>query len=289
MNIISASRRTDIPAFYMDWFMNRLEAGFARYLNPFGGTIHTVSLRPEDVHSIVLWSKHYGPFLAYLDAILERGYGCCFHYTITAVPANVEPHVPDWQTGVRILRELARRTSSSHVLWRFDPILLTHEWGPEYYLRRFREMTRALAGSTRRCYFSFVALYGKVSKRLARTNVGYREADGEERRTLAEAMADMAQEAGMTLHACCQDDLVSPEIREARCIDGELLAELYPDRPVISEVRPTRKGCGCTASRDIGMYDTCTLGCLYCYANQGREVALRRWRAHDPHGEMLVG
>ncbi len=289
MNIISASRRTDIPALYMNWFMNRLEEGFARYPNPFGGAIHTVSLRPEDVHSIVFWSKHYGPLLAHLDAILGRGYACCFHYTITAVRGKLEPHVPDWETGVRILKELARRTSPGNVLWRFDPILLADEWGPEYYLRRFREMSHALAGSTRRCYFSFVALYGKVSKLLARGNVEYREPDVEEKRSMAEAMAEMAQEAGMTLHACCQEELVSPAIRQARCIDGELLAELYPDRPAVTELRPTRKGCGCMASRDIGMYDTCTLGCLYCYANQGREVALKRWRSHDPPGEILVG
>ena len=119
LTIISASRRTDIPAFYMPWFMNRLRAGLVAYPNPFGGQVHTVSLRPEHVHSLVFWSKTYRP-------VLPRG------------PRSLEPHVPDWKAAVEVFLKLAARTSPAHVQWRFDPILFTDELGAAFYQERFR-------------------------------------------------------------------------------------------------------------------------------------------------------
>jgi hypothetical protein len=288
LNVISASRRTDIPAFYVEWFMNRLRAGFVRYPNPFGGQVYTVSLRPEDVHSIVFWSKQYGPLLPHLDELAGRGYRFYCHYTITGAPRALEPHVPDWQQAVHVFRELAERTSPRRVLWRFDPILFTDERGPEFYIGRFRDIATTLAGATHRCYFSFATFYGKVKRQLQRKGIPFRDPPLEEKQALVEAMAGVAGECGITLHACCQDDLVSERVRKAHCVDGDLLAELFPDRPRVSQPRPTRQGCGCVASRDIGVYDTCPYGCLYCYANQGRKVALTRFQAHDPDGEMLM-
>jgi hypothetical protein len=166
MNIISASRRTDIPAFYSQWLVNRLRAGFVRYPNPFSGEVYTVSLRPEDVHSIVFWSKHYAPLLPHLDELEEGDYRFYFHYTITGAPRTLEPHVPGWQQAVQVFRKLAERTSSRQVQWRFDPILFTHELGPAFYAARFRDVATALSGATERCYFSFAVFYGKVGRRL---------------------------------------------------------------------------------------------------------------------------
>jgi hypothetical protein len=288
VNIISVSRRTDVPAFYMPWFMNRLEAGFVRYPNPFGGQTYTVSLRPGDVHSIVFWSKHYGQFLPHLDEIVNRGYRFYFHYTITGAPRVLEPHVPDWQQSVQTFRELARRTDPRQVQWRFDPIVFTDELDIEFYAGRFRDIATALAGATRRCYFSFAVLYDKVNRQLQRAGIRFRDPSAEKKQTLTEMMADIADECGITLYACCEDALVTGKVQKAHCIDGDLLAELFPDRPLVSQAKPTRAQCGCVASRDIGVYDTCPYGCVYCYANQGQEVALARFRSHDPTEDMLV-
>jgi hypothetical protein len=287
-NVISASRRTDIPAFYMPWLMNCLRRGSASYPNPFSGQIHTVSLQPDDVHSIVFWSKNYGPWLPHLDEIAGRGYHFYFHYTITGAPRELEPHVPDWQQSVLILRQLAERTSSRHVQWRFDPILFTDTLGTDFYIGRFRSIAKSLAGATQRCYFSFALFYDKVERRLARAGIQFRDPSREEKQALVQSLANIANEYGMTLYACCEDALVTGRVQKAHCVDGDLLAELFPERPLAFRLRPTREQCGCVASRDIGMYDTCPHGCVYCYANQGHQAALIRFRAHDPQGDVLV-
>lgn len=288
MEIISASRRTDIPALYMEWFMQRVRAGHAVYPNPFGGTLHRVSLLPEDVHSIVFWSKHYGPLLPHLEELLDRGYRPCFHYTINGAPRAMEPHVPPWELSVRIFRELASRTSPRQVLWRFDPIVLTSELDQAFYLNRFREIGSRLAGFTERCYFSFAAFYRKTKAKMAREGILWGEPSLEEKKELAFQLAELAHGFGMELLACCQEDLLQYGIAMGRCVDGELLSGLLPDRPPILTPRPTRPGCGCTASRDIGMYDTCPLGCVYCYATQSRDLALRHMAKHDPLAEILI-
>lgn len=288
MNILSVSRRTDIPAFYAEWFVSRVRAGLVRYPNPYSGQVYTVSLRPEDVHSIVFWSKHYGPLLPHLDELEERGYCFYCHYTITGAPRALEPHVPDWRRAARTFRELSRRTSPRQVQWRFDPILFTDELGPAFYVERFRDIATTLAGTTKRCYLSFAVFYGKVERRLKRAGIRYRDPSSEEKQALVEALADIAEECGITLYACCQDVLVGGSVRKAHCVDGDLLAELFPDRPHISKLQPTREQCGCVASRDIGVYDTCPYGCVYCYANQGRATALERFQKHDPKGDMLT-
>lgn len=269
--------------------MNRLRAGFVRYPNPFSGEIHTVSLKPEDVHSIVFWSKHYGPFLPHVNELEERGYRFYCHYTITGAPRALEPRVPEWPQAARVLRELAERIGPRRVLWRFDPILFTDELDAAFYLGRFRDIAEALAGATERCYFSFAVFYGKVEQQLRQAKVRYFDPPPEEKQALVEALADAADECGITLHACCQDALVSGRVQKAHCVDGDLLAALFPERPHVAELRPTREQCGCTASRDIGVYDTCPFGCVYCYANRSRQAALRRFKAHDPAGEMLIG
>lgn len=288
MHIISASRRTDIPAFYAKWFMNRIRAGSVRYRNPFGGQVCGASLDPGDVHSIVFWSKYYGPLLPHLEELHSRGYRYYFHYTITGAPREQEPHVPAWPTAAKVLRRLAEKTSPRHVLWRFDPILLTDPWTPEAVVDRFRAIADAVAGATERCYFSFAMLYGKVLGRLRRAGIRYVEPSPELKRQIVDAMADIAEPRGITLHACCQDDALGPRVRKAHCVDADLLATLFPDRPMAFEQRPTRPQCGCAASRDIGMYDTCPYACVYCYANVGVDRPMQRFRQHDPGADMLM-
>ena len=285
MNIISASRRTDIPAFYMPWLIDRMRAGLVKYPNPRTGQSYTISLMPEEVHSFVFWSKDYRPFLSHLREVTDRGYRFYCHYSVTGVPGSLEPRVPDWRSSVETFRELAARTSPRHVLWRFDPILFADEFRAEHCLARFRDIATALVGTTRRCYFSFAVFYGKVRRKLEKAGVRFSDPSLEEKRALLEGMAGIADECGIVLHSCCDDALVGTRVRKAHCVDGDLLAELFPDRPRISLCKPTRKGCGCTASRDIGVYDTCPHGCLYCYANHSGERPLGRLQHQSSTGE----
>ena len=289
LTIISASRRTDIPAFYMRWFMNRLREGYAAYPNPFSEQIHEVSLAPEDVHSIVFWSKNFAPFLPHMAELDGRGYRYYGHFTITDAPRDLEPHTPPWQRSADVFRQLAERTSPSHVQWRFDPILLTSETTPQDVADRFRHIASALEGYTRRCYVSFATLYRKAARRLAEQGIKVIDPPLAEKTALLADLSGIAADYGITLYACCQDALLGDGIHKARCVDGDLLAELFPDRPLVSEARPTRDQCGCVASRDIGVYDTCPLGCVYCYANRDHAAPVAAFRSHAPDRPALRG
>lgn len=268
--------------------MQRLKEGFVYYPNPFGNTVHRVSLLPRDVHSIVFWSKHYGPLLPHLGKLLEGGYKMCFHYTINNAPHLLEPHAPPWELSVKIFRELACATSPQQVFWRFDPIVLTRELDPDFYLARFKEIGSKLQGATERCYFSFVQLYAKTKSKMKKRGVSWTEPSLQEKRDLAMAMAQAAEDLGIKLLACCQEDLLGGGIQGARCVDGGLLSELFPERPPVAGFKPTRPGCGCSTSRDIGVYDTCPMGCVYCYATQSSKLALTRFGKHYPGDQMLL-
>lgn len=287
-HIISASRRTDIPAFYMPWFMGRLRAGLVRYPHPFTKQVLEVSLRPEHVHSIVFWTKNGQPLLPHVDELTERGYGFACHFTITGVPRQLEPGVPSWEDAVSTFAALSSRLGPERIWWRFDPVLLTDDAGPDHYLSRYRVLASALEGMTLRCFFSFADFYGKVRRRLAREQIPARDPELKEKQELTGALAQIASAHGMELFACCNDEVVSGAVRKAHCIEAAELRRLFPGRPLAASVRPTRKLCGCSASRDIGTYDTCPHQCIYCYANQNGLRVKERHSRHDPGADMLV-
>lgn len=278
-NIISVSRRTDIPAFYWPWFMGRLRAGWACYVNPFGGRVHSVSLRHQDVLAFVFWSRDYRPALNDLAA-LDRHYRFYLHLTITGLPREFEPHAPDTRTAVALCRELAARFGARRVLWRFDPIILSNRTGPAWQVRTFAALAAQLAGATERCYFSFVDFYAKTRRNLARlqdsAGVECREATPSEKQALVGELAGIAARHGIRLYACCEDEVVGGAVHKAHCVDGALVRGLCPGCPEVPAPGPTREQCGCVASRDIGAYDTCRHGCVYCYANSDQELAARR-------------
>jgi hypothetical protein len=267
--IISASRRSDIPAFHADWFMERVRAGFVEVHNPFvGGRFYRVSLRPEDVHSIVFWSKDYRPLLPYLDELDARGLPLFFQFTITGLPQLYEPRVPPTEVTCETLIYLARRYGADKVNWRFDPLLFSAALQEDYYLQRFRELAAILEGHTQRCIFSFVHFYAKVQRRIIRlAGMGVFDPPLERKRALSVQLAENAAAHGMGLYSCCSDELLQPNVQKSHCIDGELLAELFPERPLTTKLQPSRETCGCSASRDIGAYNSCDHACIYCYAN----------------------
>ena len=302
MEIISVSRRTDIPAFYAEWFRGRFRAGCVRWRNPYGGKPQEVSLRPEDVRGYVFWSRNYGPFLSVLDEISRTGVPFYCHYTLTGLPGALEPRVPPWTRGVEVARTLADTFGPDRLVWRYDPIVLSSATQADFHRRRFGEMARHLAGATRRCIMSFTVFYRKVLRNAEdlRAEKGIRLLDPnvDERRALAAELSEMAHAEGIALEACCSDDLLSTagggKIGKARCVDAARLLALGGRAEEVRESvpsRPTREECGCSASRDIGAYDTCPHGCVYCYANSSPALALthfRTLRAGNPQRVELV-
>lgn len=165
MKVISISRRTDIPAFYTEWLLNRINAGNVIYANPFSQEIHKVSLLPQDVIALVFWTKNAGPLIPHLKRLSDKGYSFYFHYTITGHPKGLERNVIPLEDAVKQFKTISRMYSRDHIQWRFDPIILTEGLDREYYPAIFEKIASSLDGFTYRCYTSFMVPYKKVNSR----------------------------------------------------------------------------------------------------------------------------
>ena len=287
--VISASRRTDIPAFYAEWFKQALDRGEVQVKNPFGGGWQQVSLRPEAVSAIVFWTKDFGPLMGAVEELCRRGYLFYVHFTITGLPRCLEPRVPCAEAAIRQFRELARRLGPEKMQWRFDPIVISGELTAAETRERFRRLSAELEGMTRRCYTSFVHLYKKVERNLAAAGIERPDPPRMLKEELLGRMAGIAAERGMKLFVCCDDLLVGGEVRKAKCVDPEILEKIGAKvaRPV--RWAPSRPGCGCMQSTDIGAYDTCPHGCVYCYANSDFVRACRNYVRHRPEEAAILG
>lgn len=317
--IISASRRTDIPAYYGHWFMERIRQGWVGVVNPFNAAKYSVLLRPDDVFFIVFWSKNYEPFLSSLEELDRMGYKFYFQFTITGNPEIFEPGVPGWKKTVETAKRLADRFSPEHVLWRFDPIVLSSVTPAAEVLDRFDQLSEAMEGSTVRCYISIVQYYRKILKAARKLNAdegleflvseeelekivsimpdaagAFRASIGvNEKKQLAQEIAAIAMSRGIGTYSCCCDFLEQggkTPVYRASCIDGELIEKLVCEKLIIKQ-GPTRENCECVESRDIGAYDTCPHGCVYCYANSNREMAESNYKkimtADGPHSMKI--
>jgi hypothetical protein len=288
VHLISASRRTDIPAFYADWFLERTRAGSVSWVNPFSGEIASVSLDPGDVAAIVFWTRNFAPMMRHLDELERRGYRYLIHFTLTVLPRIYESHVPPVKTAVAQLRRIAGRVGPDRVLWRYDPILISPETGEDFHLRAFESLASALEGATRQCSLSFVQIYGKVRRNFTRRGLPLPAPEPEMRRSLAARLSEMGAARGIAVKACCNDDLVGQGVGKARCVDRDQVRRLWPDLEFSAAPAPSREGCGCSRSFDVGAYDTCLHGCIYCYATRDRETAKERHAEHDPASATLI-
>ena len=292
MQIVSASRRTDIPAHYGGWFRSRLDAGFAAYRNPFSGEIHQVSLKPEDVIAFLFWTRKAGPSLPLLEELERRGYKASFQYTLTGYGPLLEPGVSPLESAVDGFKRLSDIVGPGFVRWRYDPIILTERWDRGYHLCRFEALLDQLEGRTDTCHTSFVQFYAKTAKRFSllaqEKGVTVDDPPDEAKIALARELHGLAASRGVELVSCCYPLLDEAGIARGRCVDPAMIRALRPDLDDLPlKIRPTRKGCGCAESRDIGAYDTCPASCLYCYAVGNPEKARLRHERHDPGAERL--
>jgi len=285
--VISASRRTDIPAFYADWFVNRLKAGFAFVQHPFTRMLFRVSLRPEDVSTIIFWSKNFAPILNRLERIEQTTKNLFFHFTITANKA-LEQRVPDFQDAVQDYIYLAKRFSPEQIIWRYDPICVTDKLSIEVFEEQFSQCADLLKGHTRKCIISFINPYKKAVNNLKKfANQALLDLSSGDKRKYVLRLAERANKYGIQLFACCNDELVSETIKKARCIDGQYLSAVF-NAHIDTRAASSRKECACTKSMDIGAYDTCAHGCLYCYATTDKDRADEALRRHDAEWNSLT-
>ncbi|MFH0823292.1 MAG: DUF1848 domain-containing protein [Pseudomonadota bacterium] len=280
MHLISASRRTDIPAFHADWFMNRIRTGSVRVVAPFGGRVHDVSLKREDVTAVVFWTKNAAPLLPHLQELTDMGHCFSFLYTVNNYPDYLEPRVPKTCQNLETIETICRRYSTTVFRWRYDTIVLTERLDRAWHINNFTQLCKVMSGFTDHCITSFCDYYRKTIRNMNRYAPDFRVPTPEECGSLAEEMAAIGRDHGISLLVCAHDFLLGPGTAKARCIDPGYLTKVVDteDRRTAlakSDRAPSRKGCACVSSRDIGAYDTCGHGCAYCYANADPEKGQR--------------
>jgi Domain of unknown function (DUF1848) len=287
--IVSASYRTDIPAFHAAWLLNRLEVGFAEVKNPYSGAPYEVSLRPGEVQGFVLWTRNIKPLLADLPRIAERA-PFMVQFTLTGYPRPLEPGVIDREAALDQLRALRKAWGPRAAVWRYDPILISTLTPPEAHRVSFAAIAAALEGVVDEVVVSFADLYRKTARNLdaaaRRHGFDWRDPPDDEKRALLAELASIAAEHRMRLTLCVEPGLADAAAEPARCIDAARLSDLA-GRPILARELGNRPGCLCAASRDIGAYDTCAQGCIYCYAVTSRTRATARIKAQDSDAPRL--
>jgi len=295
--IISASRRTDIPAFYADWFMKRIEEGFLYVQNPFN--IHKyskVDLSLEAVEAIVFWTKNPYPMLKYLDELSRLGYKYYFQFTLTGYPSVIEPSVPSVDKLISTFKELSSQLGAEKVIWRFDPIIISDVTPEEYIIASFEKIAQRLRNHTKRVVISFADFYKKLEKNFnklrneAHINFYDINLNSSQIDRISSRLSEIADNNLMRIFTCSEEyNLSRFGIQHGKCIDDELLKQLFGFALKVSKDKNQREACGCVQSRDIGQYNSCVHDCVYCYANFNKEMAHRNKMAHDPNSPFLFG
>jgi hypothetical protein len=291
--IISASSRTDIPAFYGEWFARRIAAGYCVTRNPFGGAHYRIGLRREEVDAFVFWTKDLGPFLPQLAMAHERGYPFIVQYTVNNYPRPFEHSAARPDRAVERIKAVARAFGAGRCVWRYDPIVIGDGVGFDWHRCNFAALAKGFAGVVDEVAVSFVQRYRKMAAKLEgetrRSGIRFADPSDDEKRQFFRELTAIAADCGVTLKVCAQAHLLSPGVAEASCIDVVRLSAIAG--APIAGVKPGHRGeeCACSYSRDIGAYDTCLHGCLYCYAVSSPRAAALNRRRHDPQAEMLLG
>lgn len=316
--IISASRSTDIPTFYSDWFVNRWEAGYIKWTNPFNGKPLYVSFK--NTRLVVFWSKNPKPMFKYLDYFDQKIPNYYFQFTLNDYDEEkFEAKVPSVSARIQTFKELSNRLGKNRVVWRYDPLILTDKIDVNELLKRVKNIGDQIKDFTSKLVFSFadISIYRKVQNNLDKENVNYIEFTQDTMEAFANGIAEINKEWGLQLGTCSEKiDLEQYGIVHNKCIDDDLMIDIFShDKKLMDflgvEIQEAslfenekkavkkknlkdkgqREDCGCIMSKDIGQYNTCPHECNYCYANTSKEIAKKNYKIHleNPNSESILG
>jgi len=297
--IISASRRTDIPAFYSDWFMNRIREGFFYRVNPFNSNqVSGFSLNPAHVDAICFWTKNPKPLMPHLNELDEIGLNYYFQFTLNPYGKEFEPHVPPLEQRIATFQQLAEKIGGKRVIWRYDPVILSSDTNVDWHLEQVKSIAQQLESSTERLIFSFYDFYGKgrghLHSALKDTGIILEDITRHEKRTELDAIVKgfkaTADRHQLNVFSCSEDfDLSANGIEHGACIDGTLIQELFGGTPSDKKDKNQRQACGCVESVDMGIYNTCRFRCSYCYANFNVGSIHNNCLKHNVNDPAMVG
>lgn len=286
--LISASRRTDIPSYYSEWFFHRLKEGFVYARNPMN--IHQVShipLSPEVVDGIIFWTKNPRPMLGRLKELSPYPY--YFQFTVTSYQNDVEVNLPSKkEVIIPAFQKLSDQIGPDRAIWRYDPIFISDKYNLDYHFKYFERLAQKLKNHTRKCTISFIDDYKKTANNMRRLN--QRPLSTNDKRIMGKFMAEIARAHGLAIDTCAEDiDLSQYGINHAHCIDDKLLEKITGRQLKLGKDKNQRSECGCVSSIDIGQYNTCQNGCLYCYANHSLKAVDSNLTGHNPNSPLITG
>lgn len=286
--IISASRRTDIPTYYADWLFNRLEEEYVLVRNPMNiHQIGKISLAPEVVDGIVFWTKNPIPMLDRLSELDKYNY--YFQFTLNAYGKDVEPNIPSKNDVIiPAFQQLSKIIGRERIIWRYDPIFFNEYYTMEYHCKYFRMLAERLGPYTEKCTVSFLDLYRNTARNTKPLNI--QPETREQQIEIMQRFLKIADEYGLYIDTCAEEiDLEKFGIAHAHCIDKKRFEQIGKYKLSVEKDPNQRPECGCIASIDIGTYNTCKNGCLYCYANYSHNTVVKNAQLHNPLSPLLFG
>ena len=283
--IINTGMRTDIPAYYSEWFKNRISEGYVMVRNPFQPQLVTrYELNPKVVDLLVFCSKNPAPMLRFEDVL--RPFRQFWFVTVTPYGKEIEPNVPDKYFVLDTVKRLTQTAGSNAVCLRYDPVFITEKYSLAYHIRAFEKIAAYLDGYLNQAVISFIDLYAKTKRNFPEA----REVTQEERPAIGKAFAQIGREHGITVRSCCEgEELAQFGIDVSGCMTKEILERAAGIRMNIPKKPGARQECHCVLGNDIGAYNTCPHLCRYCYANYDKLSVMKHYAAHDPHSPFLTG
>ena len=286
--IISASRRTDIPSYYSEWFYNRIKEGFVYVRNPMNiHQIGKISLSPDVVDGIVFWTKNPAPMLDRLGELEKYTY--YFQFTVNPYSTDVEPNVPSKNdTIIPTFQKLSSIIGKERIVWRYDPILLNEKYTVDYHIKYFSMLADKLAYYTEKCTVSFLDMYKNTQRNIQ--PLGIIVPSQNQQIEMLIKLNEIAKQYGIYIDTCAESlTLENAGIRHASCVDKCRFERIGNYTIDVEKDKNQRLECGCVASIDIGAYNTCKNGCLYCYANYSQKTVAKNHQEHDPSSPLLFG
>lgn len=281
--ILFASGRTDIPAFYSNWFINRVKAGFVDVRNPFNQKLVS-RIYFSDVDLIMFCSKNPLPMINKLDILKVP---VLFHVTITPYSKDVEPNIPDKRLIIEGVKKLSLVLGIDNVVVRYDPIFLSDKYNVDYHIKAFDKLCKNLNGYINKIIVSFMDEYKNV--RSNKNILKYRIFTREDYKKIGEAFSKSAMDNGMSVQTCFEDeDLTQYGFVKGECLSHELAYILTGKKFKSSNVRKEKK-CECVQMVDIGDYNSCMHMCKYCYANYDEKAVSNNFERHDDNSSLLIG
>lgn len=303
--ILNTGSRTDIPAYFSKWFYNRIKEGYVLVRNPYNsGRVTRYRLSPDVVDCMVFCTKNPQPMLEGLDQLEE--FRQFWHVSITAYGKEIEPGVPDKMQVIESFQKLSeklkflpqkfdclsdgfepqKRNNGIPIGWRYDPIFISQKYTVEYHLRTFEKIAQELQGYTNQCVISFIDLYQKTKKNFPEVNT----VSLEDQCLLGREMIRIAEKYGMKVYPCCEGRYLEELGADCSgCLSQKLIEELYDIQLIVPKQKSAREGCNCLLGSDIGVYNTCSHGCRYCYANYDQRSVVLNRSQHDENSPLLIG